>query len=149
MALKGSTGLRNYMLDTGSLKAGFAAGFIKIYSGTPPAAADDAIAGGNTLLCTISSNGTGTGINFDTAAAAGVIAKAPGETWKGTNAASGTATFYRHVAAGDTGALSTTERRMQGTISTAGADMNLSSVALISGAEQKIDYYVVNLPNPT
>jgi hypothetical protein len=146
MALKVSTGLRNYLLDTGSLKASLAAGFIKIYSGTVPSSADDAIAGGNTLLCTISSNGTGTGINFDTSAASGIIAKASGETWKGTNAASGTATFYRHVSASDTGALSTTERRLQGAIATAGSDMNFSSVALTSGAEQKIDYYVVTLP---
>lgn len=146
MSLKISTGLRNKMLDTGSLKSIFAASFIKIYSGTPPAAADDAIGGGNTLLCTISINSTGTGVNMATGASAGVLPKNPSDVWSGVNAASGVATFYRHVAAGDTAAASTTEARLQGTIDIAGAEMNLSSTSLTSGATQTIDYYSIALP---
>lgn len=142
---KQSTGLRNYVLDTGSLKAALAAGFIKIYGGTVPATADDAL-GSATLLNTVSVNSTGTGINFDTSASGGVIAKAPGEVWSGVNSASGTATFFRHVTAADTGASSSTERRIQGTIATAGADLNLSSTALTSGATQTVDYYSGALP---
>lgn len=144
MAVKISTGLRNKLMDTGSLKSILAGGLIKIYSGTPPASADDAATG--TLLCTISNNSTGTGINFATTATGGVISKASGETWSGNNAASGTATYFRHVAAGDDGTLSTTQARIQGTVSTVGADLNLSSVGLVSGAPQAIDYYSATLP---
>jgi hypothetical protein len=145
MSLKTSTGLRNGVLATGSLKSLLNGGFIKIYAGTVPSSADDAI-GSATLLNTISVNSTGTGINFDTAASAGVLSKAPAEVWSGVNAASGTATFYRHVAAADDGTLSTTQPRIQGTVSTVGADLNLSSVSLTSGATQTIDYYSVALP---
>jgi hypothetical protein len=145
MTFKVSTGLRNKMLDTGSLKAQLNSGFIDIYSGTVPATADAALSG-NTKLCRISNNATGTGITFDAAAANGVLAKNPAETWKGTNLASGTATFYRFVAAADDGTLSTTQVRLQGTVGLAGADLNLSSVNLSSGANQTIDYFVVSLP---
>ena len=144
MALQASTGLRNKLLDTGSLKSVFALGFIKIYSGAAPADADAATTG--TLLCTISNNSTGTGINMAAAAAAGVLEKLASETWSGVNAASGTATHYRHVAVGDTGALSTTEARLQGLVGTVGVEMNLSSTTLTSGATQTLDFYSVQLP---
>lgn len=144
MAIKLSTGLRGKLMDTGSLKAILAGGLIKIYNGTPPTDADAAVTG--TLLCTVSNNSAGTGINFDTTALAGVISKAPAETWSGSNAATGTATYFRHVAAGDDGTSSATQARIQGTISTVGADLNLSSVALVSGATQSIDYYSVTVP---
>jgi len=144
MALKTSTGLRTKMLDTNSLKTLFALGFIKIYSGAVPANADAAITG--TLLCTISNASTATGINMAAAAVAGVLAKLSSEVWSGVNAASATATYYRHIAAGDDGTLSTTQARIQGTVATAGADLNLSATALTSGATQTIDYYTVALP---
>jgi hypothetical protein len=144
MALKLSTGLRGKLMDTGSLKSIFAGGLIKIYAGAAPADADAAATG--TLLCTISLAGAGTGINFDTAAVAGILSKAPAETWSGTNVATGTASHFRHVAAGDTGALSTTQARIQGSIATVGADMNLSSVSLVNGAGQTVDYYSVTVP---
>lgn len=142
--MKLSTGLRNTLLGSGNLKTTMALGFVKIYAGTVPATADDSI-GSATLLCTISVNSTGTGITFDAPSAA-VISKAAAEVWSGVNAASGTATFFRHVAVGDTGALSTTEARVQGTVGTSGADLNLSSVSLTNGATQTIDYYTIALP---
>lgn len=146
MSLKTSTGLRKALLDTGSVKAALDGGLINIYAGTVPATADDAIPGGATLLCVVSLNSTGTGINFDTAAVGATLSKAPAEVWSGTNLASNTATFYRHVAAADDGTSSTSQARIQGLIGTAGAELNLSSVALTSGATQTIDYYSVTLP---
>lgn len=146
MAIKASTGLRNQMMDTGSLKNALDNGFINIYSGTVPTTADEAVPGGATLLCTISVNSTGTGITFDAAASGGVIAKAPGEVWSGVNAATGTAAWYRHVGAADTGALATDEPRLQGLVGVSGADLNLSSVSLTSGATQTVDFYSVALP---
>lgn len=145
MTMKASTGLRNGMLAANPLKTLLAAGFIRIYAGAVPASADDAI-GSATLLCTISLNSTGTGINFDTAAANGTLAKAPAETWSGLNAASGTASFFRHVLSSDTGALSATALRIQGEIAAVGSDLNFSSTSLTSGATQTIDYYNVALP---
>jgi hypothetical protein len=145
MTVKASTGLRNYMLDTGSAKAGLNLGFIKIYAGVEPATADASL-GSATLLCTLSNNSTGTGLTLEAAAAAGIILKNAAETWSGNNVAGGVAAFYRHVAPGDTGASSTTERRVQGSIATAGADMNMSNTTLVNGAPQTLDYYAVALP---
>lgn len=144
MTIKISTGLSNDLLDTGSLKAIMAAGFLKIYSGAEPADADAAVTG--TLLCTISISSGGTGVNFDTAAAAGVLAKAPAETWSGVNAATGTAGYFRHVAAGDTGASSTTQARIQGAVGVTGSDLNLTSVSLVAAATQVIDFYTIAMP---
>ena len=144
MTLKASTGLRNKILDTGSLSSRLNLGFIKIYSGSPPATADAAVTG--TLLCTISNASGGTGLTFESAAVAGVLAKKSSETWSGVNAAGGSAGYYRHVAVGDTGASSSTEERVQGSIAVAGADMNLTNTTLSNGATQTVDYYTLTLP---
>ena len=143
MTMKLSTGLRNKLLDTNSLKTVFNLGFIKLYSGSAPTDADQAPTG--TLLCTISNNSTGTGLTFGTAAS-GVISKNPAETWSGVNAASGTAAYFRHVAVGDTAALSTTEARIQGVIALAGGEINLASLVLTAAATQPIDSYNIALP---
>jgi hypothetical protein len=146
MAIKLSTGLRNGMMDSNDFKTALDGGLLYIYDGTPPADADAANAG-NTLLCTVSLNSTGSGINFDTAAASGVLSKAPGETWSGVNAATGTASFFRFTESGGTPAgASTTEQRIQGTIGVAGADLNLSSVGLTISATQTIDFFNVTMP---
>lgn len=145
MTLKVSTGLRNHVLDTGSVRSALNGGFIKYYSGAVPGSADDAL-GASVLIVTISLDATGVGINFDTLAATGILAKAPLEIWRGICAVSGTPTFYRHVASTDTGVLSTTEKRLQGAIATVGAEINLSSTALVSGASETLDFYVVNFP---
>lgn len=144
MAIKLSSGARNKMLDTGSFKSIFALGHIKIYTGSAPATADAAVTG--TLLCTISNASSGTGVNMAAASVSGVLDKLSSETWSGVNAASGTAAYYRHVAAADDGTLSTTQARVQGTIGTAGADLNFSSTSLTSGATQTVDYYSIALP---
>ena len=145
MTLRLSTGLRTQLLSTGSLKSIFAAGFLKIYSGTEPTSADDAVTG--TLLCTISISSGGTGVNFDTAAVAGVLSKAPAEAWSGVNAASGTAGYFRHVAVGDTGALSTTQPRLQGAVAVVGGQLNVPSLSLTATATLgPVDYYSVALP---
>jgi hypothetical protein len=140
-----STGLRNKLLDTAPLKTILNLGFINIYGGTVPATADDAI-GSATLLCVVSNNSTGTGLTMASAASAGTLPKNSGEVWSGVNVATATATFYRHVAVGDTGASSSTEARVQGSVGTVGAEMNLSSVNLTNGATQTIDYYSIALP---
>lgn len=142
MAIKESTGLRNYRQVTGSLRAALTAGFINIYNGAEPATADAAL-GGATLLCTISVASSGTGITLDAVAVDGVASKPSGVVWSGVNAATGTAQFYRYVAPGDDGTLSTTQCRVQGRIATAGADINMTSTALVSGATQTLSSFVL------
>jgi acyl dehydratase len=145
MAFKVSTGLRDHMLDTGSFKAGMDLGFLNIYEGAEPADADAALGGAN-LLCTLSVDGLGTGLTWEAAAVSGVLSKATAETWQGTNVDSGTATFFRFVAAGDTGGASTTELRVQGTVGLVGAELNLSSVTLTVSAVQTVNHFNVALP---
>lgn len=144
MALKASTALRNNMLVTGSLKSQLDGGFIKIYSGTIPVDADASI-GAAQLLCTISVGGVGTGLTLDATAALGTIAKA-NEIWQGVNTTTGTATFWRFVKTGDTGGTSTTEVRLQGNAAVSGSELVMTSVTLVQGATQTIDYFSVSLP---
>lgn len=146
MSLQASTGTRNAMLSGSGLKAGLNGGLIKIFAGTKPLTADAAI-GSATLLVTISLGGTGSGINFDTAAVAGVLVKAPAETWNGTNAASGVAAFYRHVGPGDDALASSTEPRLQGNVGVSGSDLNLTAgTTLTSGIVTPVDSYSIELP---
>ena len=145
MAIKASTGLRNHMLGSGSLKSALDGGRINIYAGAAPSSADGAV-GAATLLCSVSLNSTATGIDMDAAAASGVLSKAPGQVWSGVNVASGTAAWYRHVGPDDDGTLSTTAPRLQGDVALSGADLNISNTSLTSGATQTVDFYSVALP---
>ena len=144
MTYKVSTGLRNQMLVTGSLRAALLNGKIRIFSGSEPASADAAEMG--TLLCVIGKDGAGAGFSMDTTAVDGIVYKVVSDVLKGTNLATGTAGYYRHVGSADTGASSTTEPRVQGRVSTSGAEMNLGSTALVSGIEQPLNEYSLNLP---
>lgn len=142
---KFSTGLRNALLATGSLKGALDGGFIDIYGGAAPSTADAAV-GGATKLCRVSVNSTATGLSFAAAATSGVLSKNAAEVWSGVNLASGTATWFRFVAAADDGTESTTAPRIQGTVASAGADLNMGNTALVSGQTQPIDSFSVALP---
>lgn len=150
MALKLSTSLRNNLLSGSALATAIDNGFLKIYAGAAPATANDAV-GAAVLLCTISVNSTGSGVSLGTASD-GSVAKAA-DVWSGlvSNAGAVNATWYRHVGSSDTGVAltdpaGTAEPRIQGTVGTSGADLNLSAVALTNGSTQTIDYYSVTLP---
>ena len=145
MPLKSSTGLRNQMLDTAPLRTILNLGVVNVYSGTTPATADDAL-GGAVLLYTLSNASTVTGLTFEPTASASVLAKKSTETWSGLNIAGGVASFYRHVAPGDTGVASTTQPRIQGSCGVAGADMNMTSTTMILGATTTQNFYTINLP---
>ncbi len=145
MALKLSTGLRNGVLDQGSLRSLLNLGKINVYAGTVPSSADASIDTA-TLLCTITNNSTVTGLTFETFASSGVLAKKTTETWSGVNISTGIASFFRFVLDGDTASYSTTEIRIQGTVGTSGSDMNMTSNALSSSATQTVDYFYINLP---
>lgn len=125
----------------GSVRDIFHHGVLRIFSGTVPSTADAAITG--TLLAQISisnrtfvagqfydSSGNVAGLTFG-AATAGVIGMTSGEVWSGTAVASGTATHYRIVGnASDANTLSTSLPRIQGTVSTSGADATMPSTSI-------------------
>lgn len=144
MAIRLSTGAVTKVLGTSSLKTLLTACFIDIYSGTQPTLPDDVPVG--TKLVTIYSDGTTTGLGWGTAAA-GVLPKATAETWSGTVLASGTAGWFRIREAGDAGtSSSTTAVRIDGSIATSGADMNLGSLSLTIGAPFQLTSAQLQLP---
>ncbi|RYF49269.1 MAG: hypothetical protein EOO27_33935, partial [Comamonadaceae bacterium] len=79
MTTKASTGLRNHLLATGSLREALNGGFLELYSGTEPATADAAVPVG-TLLLRIYSDGTSAALNLAATAADGFIEKSTSET---------------------------------------------------------------------
>jgi hypothetical protein len=142
MALKLSTGLRDGMLDTSPFKTLMDASRLKLYSGAAPASADDAE---GSLVVSIGSDAGDTHCHFLASAVSGVLSKAA-DIWSGVAVADATVSHFRLVVNSDTGVLSTTEIRMQGTVGTSGADLNMSSVSLQSGATQTIDTFNLTMP---
>ena len=145
MGMKISTALAKAMLDTGSFKANLSGMKLKIYSGTEPSTADSSL-GSAVLLCTISDAGGAGALSFETNAVGNVLEKLASQTWSGTNAASGTASFCRLVLASDTGAASSSEVRVQGDVGVAGRFLNLSNVVLTAAAVQTVDYLSITMP---
>jgi hypothetical protein len=130
------------MLDTSPFKTLLDASRVKIYSGVAPSSADDAE---GTLLVSIGSDAGDTHCHFLAAAVSGVLSKAA-DIWSGVAGATGTASYFRLVVNTDTGVLSTTEIRLQGTVGTSGADINMSTVSIQSGATQTIDTWDLTQP---
>jgi hypothetical protein len=135
----------------GSLKDIMKDGVLKIYSGTQPTDADQAFNG--TLLCTFTKS-AGTfvatapenGLRFGTAAS-GAIAK-DSSTWQGVAVATGSAGWFRFYANGtDAGAGDPTFLlpRIDGSIGTSGAQLNMSSTTITLGATITIDTFVITL----
>lgn len=146
MTTKASTGLRNHILGTGSLKAALAGGFLELFSGVEPASADAEAPAGARLL-RVYSDGSAAGLNLAAAAADGFIEKASTESWSGTVIETGAATWFRFVGPADTGAASTTEKRLQGAVARAGGDLNISDVNLVAGAPQAVNFFTIALPS--
>lgn len=138
-----STGLRNYLAITGPLTGALTGKVIRIYGGATPANADASL-GTATLLCTIT--GAPSGIEFEPTATAGVLLKSAAQIWSGTNVTSGTATFFRIVETSDTGAASSEDVRMQGTVGLLAADLELSNVDLTNGAPLEINSASFTIP---
>ncbi|MBF0345272.1 MAG: hypothetical protein HQL06_13715 [Nitrospirae bacterium] len=126
-----------------SLQEVFYKGFIKIYTGSQPTSSNDAPSG--MLLCTIYSDGTAAGLSFGEASG-GVMAKTISETWSGTAVATGTAGWFRLVAPGDSGSSSQTDERLDGSVATSGAQLNMSSTSIVSGAVQTISTFSITMP---
>ena len=149
MTVRLSTQLRTNLAGTTGFATTFANGVIDIYSGTQPATADAAITG--TLLGRVTLNsgaftaGTATnGLTF-AAAAGGAVSKSG--VWSFAGVADGTAGWFRLKGnALDSNALSTVLPRLDGSIATSGADMNLSQIVIAIGAPNTIDSFVYTQP---
>jgi hypothetical protein len=116
---------------------------ILIYSGSQPASADDAPSG--TLLCEITTAGSG---NFDLEfdeATSGYITKKLTATWSGTVQNTGTAGWFRLITYGDSMASSTDDCRIDGAIATSGAELVMADTALIAGAVQTISVFKLTI----
>ena len=145
MSLTFSTGLRNQLLgraaaSTGNGLAGILHQcFIDVYSGAKPVSADAAPAG--TKLGTFTSNDDGvTGLTFDPPADGTLVKKAT-EVWKMHGLAAGTAGWFRVRLAADSGALSTTDPRIDGTVAKTGADLNLTNTAITLSSPHSLDVF--------
>lgn len=127
MALRMSTGLRNKLLGTSSIRGIFTGGTLAIYTGSLPNSPDDAVSGA--LICAFSAATFGTGATAGTISiGTGVIA--------GTCAIAGTAGYFRFSESGDSGSASTSFSRMDGVVGktdAAGADLTLVDTVLIAG----------------
>jgi len=150
MAERLSTGFRNAVLQTGSVKSVMANGIIEIYSGTQPTDANSAETG--TLLCTITLSGGAftpgsatNGINFGTATD-GVLSKDAGETWSGSGVADGNAGWFRFYDNDVTKGASTTGIRFDGAIATSGAELNMANTNITTGGSVTIDNFDYTQP---
>lgn len=81
--------------------------------------------------------------------AAGVIVKNPTETWSGTAVATGTAGWFRFVAAvADAGSSDASEVfiRVDGNIATSGANLNMSNTSIVTSAVQTLNTFSLTYP---
>jgi hypothetical protein len=146
MTIKFSTGLRNGMLNATGFTEAFDNGVMYIYSGSQPTSPDDAVQG--TLLGIVTVDGGAftpgsptNGLGFD-APASGVLSKAAAESWEFDGITTGTAGWFRLMGnAADSLGASTTLPRMDGSIATYGADLNISNVSITASAPNTIDVF--------
>jgi len=88
------------------------------------------------------------GLQLDNAAA-GSISKRSDQTWSGAAVAGGTAGWFRFVGSvTDSGIADSTESqiRMDGSVSTSGAQLNLSSTTIAATATQTISGFTASIP---
>lgn len=86
------------------------------------------------------------GLIFESAVA-GALAKRSTQTWSGNAVATGTAGWFRFRESNDTGsAATTTAVRYDGAIGTSGAEMNLGSLSITSGAPFSVTSASFTLP---
>jgi hypothetical protein len=135
----------------GSLKDTFKDGILKIYSGSQPTSPDSAASGTLLLQITVSAGAFVAGA-FDNGlefgdAASGALAKATGETWQGLGIAAGTAGWFRFCAnETDAGAASTSLPRIDGSVGTSNADLNMTTTTITVGATYTVDSFTMTLP---
>ena len=151
MTVRLSTFLRTGLAGTIGFTTAFTNGVIEVYSGSQPADANSAVTG--TLLGTITlasgafTAGVATNGLTWAAAAAGVASKTG--VWSMNGIATGTAGWFRlkgnPVDAG--AAADTTHYRLDGSVATSGADLNLSNISIVSGTPVTVDSFSFTIPS--
>jgi hypothetical protein len=142
MTLAISTGLANALLD-GQFNAGagagaFDSGVLEIRTGAAPG--PDAAPTG-TLLVSIT-------LPADAFAAATGKHVAKAGTWSNTAAAAGTAAHFRMKTSGDGGGSSTTDKRIEGTVTATGGggDATVDNTNIASGQTVTVNSFQLNFP---
>ena len=134
---------------------------LRIFSGTPPTTADAAETDSGGKLLLVITEPSYAALTFDTAAD-GILAKSA-NAWSGTagdtDAGTGssattkitsgteTATWFRYCSKSDTGSDDTSSKsrpRLQGSIATAGAELELSSTSITFGASHTVTYAILS-----
>lgn len=150
--LKFSTKLLNVVND--GISGALLHGAIMIYSGTQPANADAAPTGTLLGIVTVGAGAwtapgsVSNGLDF-AASSAAVLNKSGSETWQMVGIATGTAGWFRFVSGVAADSLTTdvsTYPRIDGRISTSGAEMNLSSLSIVIGATTTLDSFQISWP---
>jgi hypothetical protein len=136
MAVRTSTGLKNFALDSGLATAFDTTGRINVYTGAQPATADTAASG--TLLGTLT-------LSSDSFAAASSGAIAINSVTSDTSAdATGTAGYVRFYRTGDTAPGSagngTTDRRLDLLI---GTDISIDNASVVTGGTIALSAYTL------
>lgn len=121
---------RNAMLDSITTRAG-ASALLRIYDGTQPATGGTA----TTLLAELTCNAT-----FAPAASSGVLTLNAITSDTSANA-TGTATWFRIVQSGGSTHV------LDGTVGTSGADLNLNTVSIVSGATVAVSSFTITAGN--
>ena len=144
-ALRLSTGLRDGMMGTSTLKEELNGGVLDIFTGSQPASANY-IETGTKLVRISTSAGTGstTGLVFGTAGT-GILPKSASD-WKGTVSVAGVAGWFRFYGTSGTTGTSSTAIRMDGAIGVSGADLNLSHTSLTADSTLTVSTFSITQP---
>jgi len=140
---KFSQGLRDNMLSgTTAIETAFDSGTLEIRDGTQPATANLAVTG--TLLASVDVPASAFGAIAD-----GVLSKDTA-AWEELSAvAASTATWFRLKASGDTNAVSTTEIRLDGDITTIAVgtgDLQMSATVIALTDKVTVDTFTITVP---
>jgi hypothetical protein len=128
VSLKDTTA--NAMLDAITTAIG-SNGKLRIYDGTQPATADTALSGNN-VLADLALSAT-----FAAGAASGVLT-ADTITADSSADATGTASFFSLLTSGNV-------RILDGTVGTSGADLNLNTTSIVSGASVAVSSLTITI----
>jgi hypothetical protein len=129
--LKYAAALKNAQLDAITTQVG-ASGLLKIYDGSQPTNPDTAL-GSQVLLVTLTCNAT-----FAPAASGGVLTL--NAITNGTAGASSTATWFTLTTSGGT-------RKIEGTVGTSGADLNLNNTSINNGQTVSVSSFTITSGN--
>lgn len=136
------------LAEAQSLKDILAHGVMCIYTGSQPADADTAPSGTKLLEISKASGAFGKGFTAHSlewdAPVAGVLGKKDADTWSDAGIQSGTAGWFRFYA--NDFDITADALCFDGAVATSGAQLNLSSTAIVLAATTTIDEFEITMP---